>query len=217
VKPQQITGDEPVRLDRLVESIELTPIATVITDAKLPDNPIVAANAAFERLTGYTRGEVVGRNCRFLAGPETSGEARAALRAAQVECRSAIVEILNYRKNGTAFRNAVMIAPILDDQGAPLFFVGSQMDLGEAASADQRRDAARVRVERLTRRQRQVLERLVAGLRNKQIGATLGIDEKTVKMHRAALLQRLGCATSADAIRVGVEAGLAADQAAARA
>jgi len=216
VEPQQITGDEPVRLEQLVESIELTPIATVVTDARLPDNPIVAVNEAFERLTGYPRAESVGRNCRFLAGPETSREARSALRAAQVERRSAIVEITNYRKDGSTFRNAVMIAPILDDHGVPLFFVGSQMDLGDAASPGERRDAACARVERLTHRQRQVLEHLVAGLRNKQIGAVLGINEKTVKMHRAALLQRLGCATSADAIRVGVEAGVAADQAAAR-
>ena len=209
MEPQQITGDEAVRLEQLAESIELTPIATVVTDPRLPDNPIVAANAAFERLTGYSRGEILGRNCRFLGGAETSDEARAALRAAQAEGRPAIVEILNYRKDGSAFRNAVMIAPVLDERGAPLLFVGSQMDLGRAALPDQRREAARARVARLTPRQREVLERLVAGLRNKQIGAALGIDEKTVKMHRAALLERLGCATSADAIRIGVEADVA--------
>lgn len=205
----------PVRLEQLVESIDLTPIATVVTDPRQPDNPIVAANPAFERLTGYARAEVLGRNCRFLGGPDTSDHARAALRAAQAEPRAAIVEVLNYRKDGSAFRNAVMIAPILDERQEPLFFVGSQMDLGDGAAPVDRQAEARVRVERLSRRQRQVLEHLVAGLRNKQIGALLGIDEKTVKMHRAALLARLGCATSADAIRVGVEAGLAA-QAAAR-
>lgn len=209
MEPQQFTGDEPVRLEQLAESIELSPIATVVTDPRLPDNPIVAANAAFERLTGYSRGEILGRNCRFLGGPATSGEARAALRAAQAEGRPAIVEILNYRKDGSAFRNAVMIAPLLDARGAPLLFIGSQMDLGAAALPDQRRDVARAQVARLTPRQREVLERVVAGLRNKQIGAALGIDEKTVKMHRAALLERLGCATSADAIRIGVEAGVA--------
>ncbi|HEY6814466.1 MAG TPA: PAS domain-containing protein, partial [Croceibacterium sp.] len=217
VDPQQRTSPAVVDLGQLGESIELTPIATVVTDPRQPDNPIVAVNTAFERLTGYAREEILGRNCRFLAGPGTSGEARAALRAAQTAPRAAIVEVLNYRKDGSAFRNAVMIAPILDAAQRPRFFVGSQMDLGDAASPGDRHAAARARVDALTPRQRQVIEHLVAGLRNKQIGALLGIDEKTVKMHRAALLARLGCATSADAIRVGVEAGLgAADQAAAR-
>ena len=207
--PQSRLPANPVRLEQLVESIDLTPIATIVTDARQPDNPIVATNPAFERLTGYARAEVLGRNCRFLSGPGTSSTARAALRAAQAERRAAIVEVLNYRKDGSPFRNAVMIAPILDERQEPLFFVGSQMDLGDAVAPGDRQGPARAQLERLSPRQRQVLEHLVAGLRNKQIGAVLGIDEKTVKMHRAALLERLGCATSADAIRIGVEAGLA--------
>ena len=200
---------ELVDVERLLGSIELTPIATVVTNPRLADNPIIAANEAFVRLTGYTRDEIVGRNCRFLAGPGTEEEGRAALRDAQAEPRSALVEVLNYRKDGSAFRNAVMIAPILDDRGRPLFFVGSQVDLGTAAGTG-RSSAARSRIEQLTPRQREVLDHLLCGLRNKQIAAVLGLSEKTVKMHRAAMLERLQCATSADAIRVGVEAGLAA-------
>jgi DNA-binding CsgD family transcriptional regulator len=63
-------------------------------------------------------------------------------------------------------------------------------------------------VRALTPRQHQVLAHMIQGYRNKQIAARLGIDEKTVKMHRAGLLAKLGVATSADAIRIGVEAGL---------
>jgi FixJ family two-component response regulator len=120
------------------------------------------------------------------------------------------VELLNYRKDGTAFRNAVMIAPVFNYRGELSYFLGSQMDVTEQpASLDSRRHApAREAVGRLTPRQRQVLEQMVLGLRNKQIAALLGIDEKTVKMHRAGLLARLGAATSADAIRLGVEANL---------
>ena len=200
---------ELVDVERLLGSIELTPIATVVTNPRLADNPIIAVNEAFVRLTGYSRNEILGRNCRFLAGPGTEEPARAALREAQAEGRSALVEMLNYRKDGSAFRNAVMIAPILDDRGRPLFFVGSQVDLGTAASTG-RSSAARSRIEQLTPRQREVLDHLLRGLRNKQIAAALGLSEKTIKMHRAAMLDRLECATSADAIRVGVEAGLAA-------
>jgi FixJ family two-component response regulator len=119
-----------------------------------------------------------------------------------------MVEVINYRKDASAFRNAVMIAPILDEAGEPLLFVGSQMEVENQGRADERRADATAHIDRLTPRQRQVLELLVRGLRNKQISNALGIGETTVKMHRAHMLARLGCATSADAIRLGVEAGL---------
>ena len=101
-----------------------------------------------------------------------------------------------------------MIAPVFDSQGELSYFIGSQMDVTEhsSISASPRHQRAREKVLGLTPRQRQVLEKMVLGLRNKQIAALLGIDEKTVKMHRAGLLARLGAATSADAIRIGVEA-----------
>ena len=95
------------------------------------------------------------------------------------------------------------------DAGTALLFVGSQMEVSGPGQGTERRAQAIARIDRLTNRQRQVLEWLVRGRRNKQIAAALGIGETTVKMHRADMLARLGCATSADAIRLGVEAGLA--------
>ena len=196
-------------MQQLFESIEQTPIATVVTDPKLPDNPIVAVNAAFCALTGYDRDEVLGRNCRFLAGEGTEAEAQQILREAIAAARPVLTELLNYRKDGSSFRNVVMIAPVLDEAGGVGFFLGSQMDVtGEPQRPTQRQAHSRTRVGALTRRQRQVLEHMIAGYRNKQIAAVLGIDEKTVKMHRAGLLTKLGAATSADAIRIGVEAGV---------
>src|SRR5437588_12093349 len=96
----------------LFASIELSPMATVITNPRLGDNPIVAVNRAFCTLTGYARDEVVGRNCRFLAGQDTEDLARAVLREAITAARPALTEILNYRRDGTRFRNAVMISPV---------------------------------------------------------------------------------------------------------
>jgi PAS domain S-box-containing protein len=193
----------------LFASIEATPIATVVTDPSLPDNPIVAANAAFCALTGYERAEIEGLNCRFLAGEGTEPEARAALRGAVAEGRPILIELTNYKKDGTAFRNAVMIAPILGEDGAVALFIGSQMDVGgQAPLVSPQRARAAEQVAALTTRQRQVLDHMIRGYRNKQIAGFLGIDEKTVKMHRAGLLTRLGAASSADAIRIGVEAGL---------
>ena len=194
----------------LFASIAHTPVATVITDPRLPDNPIVAVNAAFLALSLYSEEEVLGRNCRLLAGPDTEPEPRRILREAVAMAQPALVEMLNYRKDGTGFRNAVMIAPVFAHGGELSYFIGSQMavpDSGEAA-ATLRRQRARSLVDGLTTRQRQVLQDMMAGYRNKQIAPRLGIDEKTVKMHRAAMLARLGVPTSADAIRIGVEAGL---------
>ncbi len=197
------------QVEALIASIQLSAIATVITDPTRADNPIIAVNAAFERLTGYGREESVGRNCRFLRGPDTEPDATAALRDAVAEARPTLVELLNYRRDGSRFRNAVMIAPLFDEDGAPLLFIGSQMEVPERRdAANGLREAARLRLETVTGRQRQVLELMARGLLNKQIAHELGISEKTVKMHRAALLAGLGAKSSADAIRLAVEAGL---------
>lgn len=191
----------------LIASVHASPLAMIVTDNRAADNPIIAANAAFLTLTGYSRAEVLGQNCRLLSGPGTETEARAELRAAIREARSTIVELTNYRKDRSPFRNAVMIAPILGDDGTAAMFVGSQMDTGAAgASSGLRRTRARKLVGGLTPRLRQVLELMVAGYRNKQIGGFLNIQEKTVKMHRERLIEALQVKTSAEAVRVAVEA-----------
>lgn len=193
----------------LFASIDHSPIASVITDARLADNPIVAVNRAFCALTGYGRHEILGRNCRFLAGAETEPAAQATLRKAVAEGRPTLVELTNYRKDGSAFLNAVMVAPVIGEAGELAYFFGSQMDVGAGHGfSAPRRQRAEELVRALTPRQRQVLEHMIAGYRNKQIAGILSIDEKTVKMHRAGLLTRLGIGSSAEAVRIGVEAGL---------
>ena len=119
-----------------------------------------------------------------------------------------LTEILNYRRDGSAFRNGVMITPLFGDEGELEFFLGSQVDLGPSGGLRERRLKAVERVAALPQRQREVLERMARGMLNKQIAWDLKISEKTVKMHRAFLLERLGVATSAEAIRTAVEAGL---------
>ncbi len=197
--------------DSLFASIALSPIATIITDMRQPDYPVVATNAAFCELTGYSEDEIIGRNCRFLSGPKTDPRAQRTLGDAIREARPAITEVLNYKKDGSTFRNAVMIAPIMGPDGEVAYYLGSQMDVSEGKNLPGpiRQQRAKEQVSMLTPRQRQVLEQMIQGLRNKQIAARLGIDEKTVKMHRAGLLVKLGASTSADAIRLGVEAGIA--------
>jgi PAS domain S-box-containing protein len=194
----------------LIESVALSPLAMVLSNPARPDNPIEVANSAFCELTGYPEADIVGRNCRFLAGEATEDEATAEIRKAIRDARPALVDILNYRRDGSAFRNGVMITPLFDAEGKVAWFLGSQVDLGgEARGGLQlRRSGAAARVATLAPRQRQVLELMARGLLNKQIAWELKISEKTVKMHRALVLDRLRVASSAEAIRLAVEAGL---------
>lgn len=115
----------------IAEAVRHARIPLCISDPNLPDNPIVFANAAFLELTGYGESDVIGRNCRFLQGPETTRESVQAVRDAMESCRVETVEIINYRADGTRFDNALQIGPILDDDGNVVFIFGSQLDVTE--------------------------------------------------------------------------------------
>jgi hypothetical protein len=195
---------------KLLETIGVSPIATVISNPRRADNPLEVANAAFCNLTGYSESEVVGRNCRFLAGEATEPWVTDQIRAAIGSRRPVLVDILNYRRDGTPFRNGVLVTPLFDDDGDLAWFLGSQVELGPDSPVqfDARRARAASLVKTLPERRRQVLELMSRGLLNKQIAWELKISEKTVKMHRGLLLEQLGVQTSADAIRIAVEAGL---------
>jgi PAS domain S-box-containing protein len=196
--------------DRHIRLVTDSPIASVISDPRVFDNPIVACNAAFCELTGYPAEEVLGRNCRFLSGPATEPWLTEEIRRGVREHRPVLVEILNYKRSGEPFRNAVLVAPIYDEQDALLYFLGSQVEIAADASlpASMRRIRAAEMVKALSPRQGQVLKLVANGLLNKQIAAELDLAEKTVKMHRAILMNRLGLRTTADLIRLAVEAGL---------
>ena len=195
---------------QLIETVGAAPIAMVVSNPRLPDNPIEVANAAFCALTGYSESEVVGRNCRFLTGKLTQQDVTEQIRASIRAQRPVLADILNFRRDGSVFRNGVMITPLFDGDGNLEWFLGSQVELGEVAAdpLSQRRTEAMLKVAALPPRQREVLEHLAQGLLNKQIAWELKISEKTVKMHRALLLDRLGVSTTAEAIRIAVEAGL---------
>ena len=193
----------------LSSMIATSPIAAVISNPRLPDNPIVECNDAFVALTGYRSEEILGHNCRFLTGAQTEPWLIEMLRNGIRRRQPVMVEILNYKKDGTPFRNAVMVAPIFDAEGELQYFLGSQVEIPEdvARANDARREAAFNRIAALSRRQREVLLQLAAGKLNKQIAYELGLSERTVKMHRAAVFISLGVKTSADAIRLAIEAG----------
>ena len=193
----------------LPEMLEKSAIAAVLSNPRLPDNPIVECNRAFEELTGYSAAEILGRNCRFLHGPQTEPWLTETLRTGIRRRQPVMVEITNYRKDGTPFRNAVMVAPIFDNDGELMYYLGSQVEIpGEQAREnDARRKVAHEKIQALSARQRAVLVQMAAGKLNKQIAWELGLSERTVKMHRGAVLKALGVRTTADAIRVAIEAG----------
>lgn len=190
----------------LSEMIAGSAVAAVLTNPRLPDNPIVACNDAFVALTGYAQDEVIGRNCRFLSGADTEHAAIETIRGALKAHRPVLVELLNYRKDGTGFRNAVMIAPIFGPDGTLDWYLGSQMAVEDRGQS--RSEEAAALIATLTDRQRAVLTGMADGQLNKQIAFDLGLTERTVKMHRAAMLRALGARTAADAIRLAIEAGL---------
>jgi len=190
--------------------IENSLVAAAVSNPRLADNPIIACNQAFVDLTGYSPDEIIGRNCRFLGGAGTEADLSAQLRAGIAARVPVMVEILNYKKDGTPFRNAVMIAPIFDAEGELEYFLGSQVELSAGADASRKSRVvlARDKVDALPKRQREILECIAAGKLNKQIAWELKLSERTVKLHRAAVLKALGVRTSADAIRMAIEAGL---------
>jgi PAS domain S-box-containing protein len=190
----------------LIQSIRVSPIASIITDPRAVDNPIIAANRHFELLTGYSEEELLGRNCRILAGRDTEQDRSAELGRAIASATPQVVELINYRKDGRKFVNAVMIAPVFDDGGDLAYFVGSQMEVDPGRNGLPA-EPAKERIMTLTKQQQNVLRLMARGLRNRQIGEELGLTEKTIKMHRSALVKRLGIATAAEAMRLAIEAG----------
>lgn len=118
-------------------AVEMTRMPMILTDPNLDDNPVVFANRAFQDLTGYAEGEIVGRNCRFLQGPNTDRETVAELRSAVEDHRAISVEILNYRRDGTPFWNACFVGPVFDREGRLLYFFASQLDVTRRRSSEQ--------------------------------------------------------------------------------
>jgi PAS domain S-box-containing protein len=169
------------RMHPVLESIRHSPIATVVSDPLQADNPLIAVNAAFCAMTGYTEEESLHRNCRFLRGPDTENSQTDKLRAAIHARRPALAELINYRKDGSPFRNAVMIAPLFDENGELELFVGSQIEVlpqEESIALVRQQQAAEI-VDRLSPRQREML-----------------------------MFKKLATSNAADAVRIAVEAGL---------
>ncbi len=134
---------EHVREDPFAAAFKATRMPMIVTDPNQPDNPVIFCNAAFERLTGYSKDEMIGVNCRLLQGPDTSAATVASIRDAIAAGRDIAADILNYRKDGSTFWNALFISPVRDDDGRIVYFFASQLDFTNVKSREAELAAAR--------------------------------------------------------------------------
>ncbi|MFY9293095.1 MAG: histidine kinase famiy protein [Methylorubrum rhodinum] len=118
-------------------AVEMTRMPMTVVDPNLPDQPIVFVNQAFLTMTGYEKSEVVGRNCRFLQGPDTDPAAKARLRAAIDRREDISLELINHRKDGSAFWNALFVSPVYNAAGQLVYFFGSQLDITRRKQAEE--------------------------------------------------------------------------------
>ncbi|SEN43306.1 PAS domain S-box-containing protein [Sphingomonas gellani] len=117
-------------------AVKTTRMPMIVTDPNRHDNPIVFANPAFLNMTGYGWDELIGHNCRLLQGPETDRETIAEVRRAIEQRQETSVEVLNYKKNGAAFWNALFISPVFDADGKLIYFFASQLDVTRRRDAE---------------------------------------------------------------------------------
>lgn len=125
------------RGDPFAAAVRATRMPMLVTDPHQDDNPLVFVNEAFQTLTGYSRAECIGRNCRFLQGKDTNPDTVDTLRQAVAQGADASVDILNYRKDGTPFWNALYISPVRNADGEVAFFFASQVDISDRVAERQ--------------------------------------------------------------------------------
>jgi len=165
---EQLAADHGID-DPFAAAIRATRMAMIVTDGRQRDNPIIFANNAFLALTGYQRDEVIGRNCRFLQGPDTDPEGVDAIRQAIARGEDIAVDILNYRKDGSTFWNALYLSPVRGEAGEIVYFFGSQLNISEKKRVELEHDDIR--------------ERLEAAVAARTADLTQALEQKTALLH----------------------------------
>ncbi len=112
-------------------AMDVAEVPITMADATKPDNPIIYVNDAFEEVTGYSKAQILGNNCRMLQGPGTDPEAVATIRDGIDAREPMTVQLLNYRRDGTPFWNRVTVTPVSDEHGTVTHFLGFQQDVTE--------------------------------------------------------------------------------------
>ncbi|WP_373398453.1 SpoIIE family protein phosphatase [Algoriphagus halophilus] len=128
--------------DLLIKATNTANEGITISSMDQPDRPLVFVNEGFERLTGYSKKDVIGKNCRFLQGKDTDQAPVEAIRHAIKKGERTTVELLNYKKDGTPFWNRLSITPLKDKKGVTTHYVGVQSDITELRETQKNLKAA---------------------------------------------------------------------------
>ena len=174
------SGEDAEIRDRAVVAAGLS---FTISDPRLPDDPLVFVNPAFELTTGYSRDEVQGLNCRFLQGPDTDPAAVQEIRDALVNRQHRTVTLLNHRKDGSAFWNELALSPVFDAAGELTHFVGIQSDVTARVAVEHERER-HLAAERAARSAAEMAQRRLALLAEatSMLAATLDVDESLERL-----------------------------------
>lgn len=129
-------GVGPGGEDIFFAAVQMSRMPMCLTDPHQPDNPIVFCNQAFEALTGYGHNDVIGRNCRFLQGEMTNLATVVEIKEALRRREEIHLELLNYRKDGSSFWNALFISPVTDTEGKLVYYFASQLDVTRRREAE---------------------------------------------------------------------------------
>jgi len=133
----QVEKDAGIIPQILTQILDGSVNGITLSDPDQDDNPIVYANKAFEKISGYSNEETVGRNCRFLQGQEKDQEELQQVRDAIKNAKPVEVTLKNFRKNGDLFYNRLSITPLFDSVGQLIYFLGVQYDVTEQIQAQQ--------------------------------------------------------------------------------
>ena len=155
--------------DPFAAAFKATRMPMIITDPRQADNPIIFSNRAFSELTGYSADELLGRNCRLRQGPETDPATVDRIRSAIAAGEDISTDILNHRKDGSTFWNALFVSPVRDRNGEIMYFFASQLDFTNIKSKEAELAAARHLAE-------EEVQRRTADLQN-------ALGTKTVLIH----------------------------------
>ncbi|MEM6757935.1 MAG: PAS domain-containing protein [Pseudomonadota bacterium] len=183
------TVEQLLEDDKSFEGFTRASISMVLTNPHIEDNPIVYVNQAFTRCTGYARSATIGRNCRFLQGPDTRKEDVDKLRAGIEAEDSVAVDILNYRANGEPFLNRLIVAPVQDADGTTQYFMGIQKELRKSDTSASAEDINAQLIE-IQNRVASDLS-MIIGMIRQQSGATSVPEDFAALSRRIETLQLL--------------------------
>lgn len=142
---ERIKADQQLKITN--QAIEAATNGIIVTDYQQNDNPIIYVNTAFEKITGYSKEEVIGKNCRFLRGSDENQESLEKIRLAVREGSECKVLLRNYKKNGSIFWNELTVTPVKDESGKVKFFVGVQQDVTERVKIEKDLEESRSKLQ----------------------------------------------------------------------